>query len=775
MAVNGASCSTACQAIMTLRGKLLAGFSMMLLLLLVQGIFSGLLFRESRDLGDSVAQKELPLVLEVLELRELLYQTEGALNGWVLSEEVIYKQQYDTLWLKILEKIRLLEVADLDLKVLILQRLQKQALELAHSLEGQPAKQMLKQQLKPGFEVMMDAARRLLFYERRRAQGDEEIERVKQSKFLMYLLSTFQRSLSESMAVLNTVLVSGETEGEGRFIRHWQENEGAWISLNRAELTSMQQQEMDRVRAVREQFKKDALWMIQLRMDLRWNLATWKVSQEVTPVFNQVIKQVDQLVDERTARMDSGFINHAEMMEKGGQIVWLFLVVALLTVVITARALINRIHRPIQRVQQVFKEIMDKNYHTPIQVESNDEMGVLLTSLKEMRRQLMDAEIAEQAAQSVLLNQKFALDQSAVVSATDLDGVINYVNQGMLDLMGYSKEEMVGSSHSILKSGVHDDTFYREMWETIASGLVWKGEVCDRARDGRMIWTDTTVVPFLGEEMMPVQYMAIRHDITLIKESEQRIREEQERTIEANQELQHSMQQLKEAQQKLVESEKMASLGGLVAGIAHEVNTPLGISVTAASYLKDKTNHLSGQYQKQQMKRSDLMQYLQSAEESTSIVLENLTRASDLVKSFKQVAVDQSSDERRLFYVISYLHDILRSLHPQLKKLPHQTVIEGDESIEVMNDPGAFAQVVTNLVMNSIIHGFEDSTPGVIRIVVSEEGESVVIVYQDNGQGASPEVVGKIFEPFFTTRRGDGGSGLGMHLVYNLVTQRLGG
>ncbi|MBT3197511.1 MAG: HAMP domain-containing histidine kinase, partial [Gammaproteobacteria bacterium] len=228
-------------------------------------------------------------------------------------------------------------------------------------------------------------------------------------------------------------------------------------------------------------------------------------------------------------------------------------------------------------------------------------------------------------------------------------------------------------------------------------------------------------------------------------------------------------------QQQLVESEKMASLGGLVAGIAHEVNTPLGIGVTAASYLKDQTDQLLDQYQQKTMKRSALEQYLKGAAESTSIVLDNLMRASGLVKSFKQVAVDQSSDERRSFHLQPYLNDILRSLHPKLKKLPHQVLIEGSEEIEVMNDPGAFSQVITNLVMNSVIHGLDDEVAGTITMTIDEDDERVTLLYQDDGRGASAEVVEKIFEPFFTTRRGEGGSGLGMHLVYNLITQKMKG
>ncbi|MBT3197043.1 MAG: PAS domain S-box protein, partial [Gammaproteobacteria bacterium] len=529
---------------MTLRGKLLSGFGMMLLLLLIQGVFSGLMFRQSQQLEQSVSTVELPLVLEVLELRELLYQTEGALNGWILSGEESFREQYRTLWTRVMEKNSQIEVSTLDLEILLLKRKQDEAFVLAHTLEGEPAKELFQNKLLPNAKEVQSAARRLLFYERRRAQGDASFQSLKQSKMLVYTLSNFQRSFSELLALLNTVLLSGDRDGERRFIKHWRENQGAWVALNRAELTTQQQAEMGRIRAVRQHFHQDALKMIELRMDPKWNLAAWKVSQEVSLLLLQVVEQVDELVSQRTEQMNQGFERHAEMMDEGGKVVWLFLVVALLTVLLTARALILRIYRPIQRVQQVFQEILSKDYHSPIKVESNDEMGVLLMSLKEMREQLRDAEIDEQASRSALLNQKFALDQAANVSATDLDGVIVYVNQRMLDLTGYSEEEVIGERHDLFKSGIHDESFYREMWDTMSAGLVWHGEICDRTKDGDLVWLDTTIVPFLGENMQPIEYMAIRNDVTLIKESEQRIREEQERTIAANHDLQHSMQRL---------------------------------------------------------------------------------------------------------------------------------------------------------------------------------------------------------------------------------------
>lgn len=760
---------------MTYRSKLQAGFSVILLLLLVQGIFSGWLFRESRDLGESVKYRELPLVLEAMELREGLHQVQGALQGWILTQDPLFQTQYQELWRELHGIETLADNAQLGLKVAALQEMQNQVMELAHTLESQPASRLMKQVLHPLAEEIGDAARRLIFLERRRDPGNKSFVRQRQSKSLIYTFSTFQRSFSEAHGVLNRLLLSGDADAQSHFTRYWRENEGAWMTIHRSDLTAKQMREVERIQQVREQFLLDATRMISLRRGEKWNLAAWKMRQEVAPQLQEVLTVVSGMIKQHTEKMNRGFTHQTEVMNDGGRMIWIFLAVAMVVMFIAARAVVQGVRRPIRKVQQVFQDIHDKNYHTPIEVETDDEMGMLLESLKGMRQQLLDAALEEQSSKTALHNQKFALDQAAIVSATDLDGKINYVNHKMLDLTGYKEHELMGQTYQLIKSDEHDDAFYAGMWKTIKAGLVWHGEVCNQMRDGRKVWMDTTIVPFLGEDLLPVQYMAIRSDITVIKESEQRIREEQERTVSANEELQRSMDELQATQQQLVESEKMASLGGLVAGVAHEVNTPLGISVTAASFLKDQTDQLHDNYQAQKMKRSDLERYVEQARESSGIVLENLMRASALVKSFKQVAVDQADEAQRSFQVVEYLHDILRSLQPKLKRLPHVVEIEGDEEITMVSVPGSFAQVITNLIMNAVIHGLDDAVAGRIRIVVEREGEEVVIQFEDNGRGAAESVVENIFEPFFTTKRGDGGSGLGMHLVYNLVVQQMGG
>ncbi|WP_135550955.1 HAMP domain-containing sensor histidine kinase [Paenibacillus cymbidii] len=242
------------------------------------------------------------------------------------------------------------------------------------------------------------------------------------------------------------------------------------------------------------------------------------------------------------------------------------------------------------------------------------------------------------------------------------------------------------------------------------------------------------------------------------------------------QELQHAMETIKNAQKQLVQSEKMVALGSLVAGVSHEINTPVGIGVTAVSFLEQKTNEFAALFQQNKVKKSDMEQYLQTTGDTIVMIRTNLQRASDLVRSFKQVSVDQSSEAKRTFRIQSYLEDeLLVSLRPRLKKTRHRVIVTCDPNLEITSYPGAISQIVTNLLMNSIIHAYGPQDEGTIRIAVDRTGDKLTLLYVDDGKGMEPQVVDKVFDPFFTTNRGGGGTGLGMNIVYNLVTQTLGG
>lgn len=259
-------------------------------------------------------------------------------------------------------------------------------------------------------------------------------------------------------------------------------------------------------------------------------------------------------------------------------------------------------------------------------------------------------------------------------------------------------------------------------------------------------------------------------------EEELRISEDRKQGLDAARATaEQSLASLKQTQKHLVESEKMAALGGLVAGIAHEINTPVGVGITAATYLQEKLNTLQGEYKAGTMKRSMLDKFIETADETLVITMTNLTRAAELIASFKQVAVDQSSDDRRVFNIKEYLNDVLLSLKHEYKKTKLTVEVDGPDDIEVDSFPGAFSQIATNLLKNSLIHAYEKEDEGRILFRLERANDLVTLVYSDTGKGISPENLPKIFDPFFTTKRGKGGSGLGMHIVYNLVTSTLNG
>lgn len=261
----------------------------------------------------------------------------------------------------------------------------------------------------------------------------------------------------------------------------------------------------------------------------------------------------------------------------------------------------------------------------------------------------------------------------------------------------------------------------------------------------------------------------------LNKELEERVFTRTAELANTNEELQKALEILQQAQGQLVMSEKLAALGGLVAGIAHEINTPVGVALSATSTMVEKNRILSDLFARNEMKRSDLSEYLGTAREGMEMSLLNLHRASDLIRSFKMVAADQVSEAQRSFNVSEYIGEVLLSLRPKLKKTAHHVEIICDHELVIDSYPGAFSQILTNLIVNSLTHAFDEGQAGVIRIEVTTDATTLSLIYSDNGRGISTEVQNKIFEPFYTTARAKGSTGLGLHIVFNIVSSTLNG
>ena len=237
-----------------------------------------------------------------------------------------------------------------------------------------------------------------------------------------------------------------------------------------------------------------------------------------------------------------------------------------------------------------------------------------------------------------------------------------------------------------------------------------------------------------------------------------------------------TLNNLRDTQNQLIESEKMASLGTLIAGVAHEINTPLGISITATSVIKDKTTQLKSLLQDKNLTESALVNFLETVDQSVDMSGNSLSRVSDLILNFKQVVADQVVDDVREINLGNYIHEVLTTLSVAMKRAKVKNHLQYDKDILITTPPGAVAQIITNLVNNSLKHAFENKRNGYISIIIKElPDESVEMTYKDNGCGMNDDVLKNIYEPFFTTKRNDGGTGLGMNIVYNLIKQKLQG
>jgi len=238
-----------------------------------------------------------------------------------------------------------------------------------------------------------------------------------------------------------------------------------------------------------------------------------------------------------------------------------------------------------------------------------------------------------------------------------------------------------------------------------------------------------------------------------------------------------ALNELNAAQQNLIDAERLAALGGLVAGVAHEVNNPIGISLTVASSFARRTEMFEAELRSETgLRRSQLEDFVRTSQDAAHQLVGNLQRAGELIQSFKQVAVDRSHAERRIFNLSEATDQIIASLRPALKKASILLSVEVPEGLVIDGYPGVYGQILTNLFLNAANHAFPDRRSGAIAISAKHRGsDDVEIIFSDNGVGMTPDVQRQAFDPFFTTRRNEGGTGLGLHIVYNLVTQQLGG
>ena len=256
---------------------------------------------------------------------------------------------------------------------------------------------------------------------------------------------------------------------------------------------------------------------------------------------------------------------------------------------------------------------------------------------------------------------------------------------------------------------------------------------------------------------------------------EQHVQERTKELTEANLLLKKALEQRNEVQSQLVEMENMAALGTMMSSLTHEINTPIGVAITAISHLRAMQQNSFELFNKGQLKRSELEHFYQECEESSDIIERNLVRSTQLIKTFKQLSIDQHSQDARAINLCGYIDEILLSLKPRLKQTSHKFCVDINPDLEVMSNPGAISQLLINLIMNSAQHGFTQNETGHIWLRARLLNNTLELRYRDNGKGMSEHTVENIYKPFFTHARQTGGSGLGMHICYNLVVKVLGG
>lgn len=396
-------------------------------------------------------------------------------------------------------------------------------------------------------------------------------------------------------------------------------------------------------------------------------------------------------------------------------------------------------------------------------------------------RDVTEEQAIARALQQSELRFRQLFEQAPVALALTHDSNVHALNQKWEELFGYVAEDIRVLDDWWQRA--YPDPLYQEEvrkgWQQNIdymenhNGVIPAAEYTVRCGDGqhRHVLIGGSKV---GDELMVSFYdMTEQHtaSVALAKLNSELEHRVDERTAE----LKDTVEDLKRTQQDLVRSEKLASLGSLVAGVAHELNTPIGNAVMVGSSLQQMEKDLSKALQ-QGLKRSVLERFLTEVRESVDIMARNLRRAAELIASFKQVAVDQSSYQRRQFDLAEVVHELRLTLSPSLKK--SQVTLAEDIPLALAMDsyPGPLTQVLMNVVNNAVMHAFEDQSSAKVTIsAVITDSQNVSILIRDNGCGIDPAHQSKLFDPFFTTKLGKGGSGLGLHIVYSLVTDLLGG
>jgi PAS domain S-box-containing protein len=344
----------------------------------------------------------------------------------------------------------------------------------------------------------------------------------------------------------------------------------------------------------------------------------------------------------------------------------------------------------------------------------------------------------------------------------DAKGWIYWYNKRWHDYTGTTLEDMQGWGWQKVHHPEHVDRVVQRIRQSFENGTPWEDTFPLRGKDGTYRWFLSRALPIRNEAGEVVRWFGTNTDVT--------------EQIEAENALREALRSLRETQTSLIEAEKLAALGRLVAGVAHEVNNPVGICLTLASTLERKTALFGAEVARGDVKRSSLNDFLETNRDGSAQLVANLNRVAELIQSFKQVAVDRISSDQRTFDLGDLTQQVLTSLRPSLRKDNLKLDVECQPNLLMNSYPGSYGQLLTILFVNSVVHAFPDGKEGTVAIKVRASGEDrVEILFSDDGCGMSADVRRHAFDPFYTTRRHLGSTGLGLHILHNIVTNRLGG
>ncbi len=463
----------------------------------------------------------------------------------------------------------------------------------------------------------------------------------------------------------------------------------------------------------------------------------------------------------------------------------IFYLIATIFVSLALYFFMKKLLTPISQLRIQATKIANGDLEKDIPIKTDDEIGELAKQFDIMRNTLkeriqtidsqnhkmrdfnkkLEVQVTQRTKELVEQTNMFETLVNAIpdlVWMKDEEGIFLHCNKRFTEFYGASREEIVGKTdyHFVEKKladffRMHDNKAMK------ANTPLMNYEIIPFASDGHEEYTQTIKTVVKDQEGTILGVLGVGRNFT--KEQAQK------------EELEAAIRNLKITQNKLIEAEKMSSLGVLVSGIAHEINTPVGIGLTGITHFLELTKKINEDYEKQNMSQDEFETYISTAKEVALLINSNLQKTAQLIKNFKKISFDQSSEEIRKIELKAYIDEILFSINNITKKTKLKIENLCEENININTYPGAISQIITNLIINSIRHGFEKNQEGTITIFATQEEQIIRLVYKDSGKGIEKDILPKIFDPFFTTNREKGGTGLGLNIIYNIISNTLHG